>query len=234
MPKNSTAKPLQKFASSLNDVMLNATALEVNTLVVDEITPTRFIPWEVYRDLYPISNAYLEKQGVEPSLRSRYLNLRRKLELEYALLLSDPNSEFYNGALVATVKQDLPILTNSSLELDKIQTKLPPPEDVVLVQKLLENYRFVRGLRLLQEIKIALDYRHKKLKNGDLAPQEWLYAQTTVHLEGSIINRYAEDILEHPQRDLILHLHLSGVESGEKQWRRLFGFVLDVVRRLWE
>ena len=234
MPKHSIPKPLQKFASSLTDVMLNATALEINTLVVDDITPTRFIPWEVYRDLYPISNGYLEKLGVEPSLRSRYLNLRRKLELEYALLLSDVNSEFYNGALVAKVTQDLPILTNSTLELDKIKTLLPSPEDVTSVQKLLGNYRFVRGLRLLQEMKISLDYRHKKLQSGETAPEEWLYAQTTVHLEGNIINRYAQDILDHPQRELILQLHRQGVESGEKQWRRLFGFVLDVVRRLLE
>lgn len=228
----SNNKPPPYFAKDLRSILLNATAFEVSTIIVEDLTPTRFIPHEVYRDLYPISNAYLEKQGVDPGLRSRYLNLRRKLELEYALLLSDPDSEFYDGDLVGNVKQNLPILTNSSLELDKIKTLLPPPDEIVLVQKLLKNSFFVRILRVLHETKIALDYRHKKLQSGVITPEEILYAQTTIHLEGNIINRYGSDILNHPQRDLILQLHHQSVESGERQWRRLFGFVLDLIGRL--
>jgi len=228
----SNNKPLQVFGKDLGDILLNATALEVSTVIVEDLTPTRFIPHEVYRDLYPISNAYLEKQGVEAGLRSRYLNLRRKLELEYALLLSDPNSEFYDADLVGNVKQNLPILTNSSLELDKIKTLLPPPDEILLVQKLLKNSSFLRSLRGLHETKIALDYRHKKLQSGEIPHEEILYAQTTIHLEGNIINRYAEDILNHPQRDLILQLHHQSVESGERLWRRLFGLVLDLMGRL--
>jgi len=59
---------------------------------------------------------------------------------------------------------------------------------------------------------------------------DMIYAQTIIQLDGDIINRYSEEILDHPQKDLILKIHKESVEAGERQWRGLLGFVVDVVQ----
>lgn len=235
------------FFTSLGNVLTDITALEVNTMVCREITGHKFIPWETYRDMYPISEQYLAQQGIHPSLHPRYLSLRKSLELEYTLLMTDANSEFYDPGLVDSINEDVPILTESEVNLAQIQTKLLNPHDpnqCRKLHKLLGNSRFVSLLRKTSELKAALDNRNKTLQDlekqqsGDLSPQiiakafqtDVIYAQTVIQLDGDIFNRYSETILDHPQRDLILQIHKTSVEAGHQEWRGLFGFVFDMVR----
>jgi fructosamine-3-kinase len=51
----------------LGEVLIDITALEVNTMVVERITGDKFIAWEAYRDIYPISQDYLEQQEIHES-----------------------------------------------------------------------------------------------------------------------------------------------------------------------
>ncbi|MGK7878249.1 MAG: hypothetical protein AB4426_34580 [Xenococcaceae cyanobacterium] len=253
--KNSNSrleKQLNDFVKSLGEVLVDITALEVNTMVVEHITGNNFIAWEVYRDVYPISREYLAQLGIHESLRDRYLNLRRNLELEYALLLTDPSSEFYAPTVMAGGREDFPILTNPTVDLDEIQTRLPAPiqptnpEEILKAQRLVKDSRFLRSLRKIGELKAALDNRNRlvlkkeqeKLDNVQSEVLEKtvntdiIYAQTVIQLDGNIINRYSQEIFDHPQKDLILQIHKEGVEAGEKQWRVILGFVVDMVKRL--
>ena len=225
-------KRLNNFVESLSEVLLDITAVEVNTMIVERITGDKFIPWETYRDIYPISRQYLHQQGIHKSLRDRYLEIRKNLELEYVLLLTNKESDLYDPAVI----ENCPILTNSTVEIDQIKSLLPNPEEILKVQKLLNNSRFLRSLRKISELKAALDNHNKSLlkiaqeQRDDVVKTDIIYAQTVIQLDGNIINRYSKEIFDHPRQDLIIQLHKQGVEAGEKQWRGLIRFVVDLIQ----
>jgi hypothetical protein len=246
----SLERNLDEFLKSLGDVLIDITALEVNTMVVEQITGEKFIPWEAYRDIYAISEVYLEQQGIHKSLCDRYIKLRKNLELEYTLLLTDPTSEFYDQTVVNSAREDDQILTDPTLELHELQTRLPDPikpsslEEILKVRKVLSDSRFLRSLRKMSELKTALDCRNKALhRKQDEQPgyaksdvlqkavtTDIIYAQTVIQLDGDIINRYSQEIIDHPHRDVILQLHREGVTAGEKQWRGLLEFIIGLVQ----
>lgn len=246
----SLERNLDEFLKSLGDVLIDITALEVNTMVVEQITGEKFIPWEAYRDIYAISEVYLEQQGIHKSLCDRYIKLRKNLELEYTLLLTDPTSEFYDQTVVNSAREDDQILTDPTVELHELQTRLPDPikpsslEEILKVRKVLSDSRFLRSLRKMSELKTALDCRNKALhRKQDEQPgyaksdvlqkavtTDIIYAQTVIQLDGDIINRYSQEIIDHPHRDVILQLHREGVTAGEKQWRGLLEFIIGLVQ----
>lgn len=230
---------LNDFLKCLSDVLIDITALEVNTMVVEQITGTKFIPWQVYRDVYPISRQYLQNRGVHQSLRDRYLSLRKQLEIEYCLLLSEEDP---------TAIQDTRILTDPTVTLDEIHTKLPnplnpaaSPQEIRKIHNLLEDGRFLRSLRKIGELKAALDNRNKALQKSEAAQSEdpeedvttdIIYAQTIVQLDGDIINRFHKQLLEHEHKELILQIHQEGVTAGDKQWRGLLEFIVNLVQSI--
>jgi hypothetical protein len=233
-------RSVDEFLHALSNILPEVTALEVNTMVVERITGDKFVPWETYRDIYPISEEYLERQGVSESLRDRYLEFRKTLELEYALLSSDPTSELYDPEGTS----DRQILTEPNAKLDRLPTHLPNPsnsEEMPAVRRLLANSRFRRSLRKISELKAALDNRNEVLlaqqaDSGEYSQQpqrvktDIIYAQTVLQLDGDIINRYAREILESPYRETILHVHQEGVRAGEQQWRGLLELIIGLVQ----
>jgi hypothetical protein len=241
---------LNDFLQSLGEVLIDITALEVNTMVVERITGDKFIAWEAYRDIYPISRQYLEQQEIHESLRDRYLELRKNLELEYTLLLADPTSEFYDPTVLDSATQDKHILTDPTIELHELRTRLPNPinptssGEIMMAQGVLHNCRFLRSLRKISELKAALDNRNKALQRQDeqlaydLEPDtlnesvmtDLIYAQTVIQLDGDIINRYSQEIFDHPHREVILQIHRDGVTASEKQWRGLLEFIISLVQ----
>lgn len=245
----SLSRNLNDFLESLGEVLVEITALEVNTMVVEQITGDKFIAWEAYRDLYPISDEYLEDQGVEPSLRDRYLQLRKNLELEYTLILADSKSEFYDPNVLQLITEPKQILSDPNVELSEIYTRLPNPlnstnpAEVLKVQEILHNCRFLRCLRKISELKTALDNHNKAIKRkrdqqliyaDEVATSpvltDLIYAQTVIQLDGDILNRYSQEIFDHPRRELILQIHQEGVTASEKQWRGLLEFIIGLVQ----
>ncbi|MBE9166303.1 hypothetical protein IQ238_01720 [Pleurocapsales cyanobacterium LEGE 06147] len=237
-------KRLERSLNFLSDLLGELSDLEVNTTIVEEIVEEQVIPWEIYQAIYPISQSYLEQLNIHPSLRDRYLNLRRQLELEYILLLSNPNSDLYNPPLAAHLNRNLSLLAQPNSDWEAIPTSLPQPssaensEAVSAVQQLLHDYYFLRVLRRLGNVKMALDKRNKYLcqLESELSPlhdkiievKEITYAQTLIGLDGKIVNRYCQDLLTHPHKDLILAIHKKGVRLGEQQWRGLLEFILNI------
>jgi hypothetical protein len=240
---------LNYFVESLSDVLLEITALEVNTAIVERITGEKFIPWEAYRSLYPIDRAYLEQYPIHESLRDRYLELRRTLELNYALCLSDPRSVLYDPVSIASPDSNR-VLSDAALEINEHNTQLPSPfkrtsaDDLLEVQQILTDARFLRGLRKLGELKASLDNRNQTLLKMDAAypgnspatiakavKTDTIYAQTIIQLDGDIINRYSEVVIDHPHKEIMLKIHQDSVAASERQWRGLLGFAVDLVRK---
>ncbi len=249
-PTPSPGRNLDEFLRSLEGVLIDITALEVNTMVVERITADKFIAWEAYREIYSISQQYLEQKGIHQSLWHRYLELRKNLKLHYTSLLSNPTSELYNPILLNSATEDSQILPNSTPESPEIPTLLPnplsptSPEEILKVQKLLSDSRFLRGLRKISELKAVLDGRNQALlkKQHELPTNvksdvlqkvvttDLIYAQTVIQLDGDVLNRYSQEIFDHPQREAILQLHRDGVTASEKQWRGLLEFIIGLVQ----
>ena len=223
----------------MNSLLDEIPTLEVSTTIVEEITPEVFIPWEVYQAIYQISPDYLQARAIESSLCDRYLDLRRRLELQYALLLIDPDSKLYNSRLKAEVQTDLPILANSATQWDDIPSRLPSSESVrdrdqKALQKLLREPQFLITLKQLGKLKALLDRKALVLTSDDSAahkfPTDLTYAQTSIKIDGKIANCYATEILEldSQEQKMIIDLHNKGIFAGEKQWHQFFGFILKI------
>lgn len=243
------SRNLNEFLQSLGDVLIDITALEVNTMVVERITGDKFIAWQAYRDIYPISEEYLEQQGVDVSLRDRYLELRKNLELAYTLILADVTSEFYDPNVLQLATEEKQILTDPTVKWQEIYTRLPNPTnstssaEILKAQQILQNCRFLRSLRKISELKAALDNRNRALQRRQdeqlytdseavMEPvlTDLIYAQTVIQLDGEIINRYSQEIFAHPHREAILGIHQQGVIASEKQWRGLLEFIIGLVQ----
>jgi hypothetical protein len=232
---------LNSWLNSMSSLLGEISAVEISTVIVDEITEDIFLPYEVYQAIYEISPGYLAELGINPQLRDRYLRLRRQLELQYALLLTDENNFFYDEQLAAEVKVDLPILAKETTTWSSLPCRLPSPINTNytrgngFLSQLLAEPTFKTILRQLGNIKASLDRRNLQLStatNHDFAMISGItYAQTVIQLDGKIINRYAAEIIKHPQQGEIIKLHQQGVEAGEKQWHKLLRFVTEIIQR---
>ncbi|WP_460201431.1 hypothetical protein [Scytonema sp. NUACC21] len=91
-------KLLHKFVSSVGVLVDDITALEVNTMVVDEITGAKFNARDAYQEIYAISDKdYFNAKNIPQNLINRYKALFAQLEKEYFYLLLDPaEPNFYN------------------------------------------------------------------------------------------------------------------------------------------
>lgn len=250
----------EQWLTSMNSLLEDIPALEVTTTIVEEITPEIFIPWEVYQNIYQISPAYLQSIEVETKLCDRYIDLRRRLELQYALLLVNPDSKLYNSRLRSKVQTDLPILAKSATKWEELPTRLPSPEsisdqqswhypglrkqtlrdrDTKTLGKLLQEPQFLITLRQLGKLKDILDLQAANRKNVEtedtinyqITPNI-TYAQTSIKIDGKIANCYSQEILklDLQQQKNIIKLHNQGILAAEKQWHHLIKFILKTLK----
>ncbi len=221
------------------NLLENITAVEISTVIVKEIVDEMFIPWEVYQAIYYLSRSDLEQSTIGWSLRNRYLQLRRQLELAYCLLLVDPNSQLYNRTQTAEIKRDLSILSQKNAAWETIPTRLPAPipsgrdQTMSSVNRLFKDHQFINVLQQLNQRKVALDRRDRILRDSVHQNNitDTTYAQTSLQLNGKIINRYSQAILGRSDRDLLLQLHEQSTTTGEQQWRGLVQFLLSLIAK---
>ncbi|MBW4426786.1 MAG: hypothetical protein KME50_20635 [Nostoc desertorum CM1-VF14] len=100
---------LGKLVSSVNGLVDDITALEVNTMVVEQITGAKFNAWQAYEEIYSINDKdYFDVKGIPNSdnlnlteqektqadeLRKRYTSLFSQLEREYFYILLEKSTE---------------------------------------------------------------------------------------------------------------------------------------------
>ncbi|MDB9313640.1 hypothetical protein PN462_11065 [Spirulina sp. CS-785/01] len=239
---NTKSKPEQilgNFAQSISEIVVDLTALEINTMVVDRITGDKFIPWQTYCSLYEINRQNAQRWGIDEETQKRYLSLRNQLALEYVLVTTDQESGLYEERM----KQ---YLNAPPAQIPLPNPKTNNPGELEKLRSLLKNNHFVRSLRKMSELKACLDNHQRSIdekvsdsqtpnKSRQVIGQEIktdiIYAQTVIQLDGDMITRYSKEILDHPHKDLILKLHQESVAAGEKQWRGLFEFIVDLMQQ---
>jgi hypothetical protein len=248
-PPDSTDRVRMKFDSfleSLGNTLLDITALEVNTMVVAQITGSKFNPEEAYVNLYEIperredgtyEEQYFVDLGMKPRreikeeqtleesqrLQDRYLSLRRKLNLEYNQVVSK-----------LTTDPDLlnKLRLNEPRRFEELKRRPPDPDPIDADERkwlgmLFRDPQFLRSLRKLSELKAALDSDKIDSPRTDI-----IFAQTVIQLDGDVINRYHQELLTHEQRELIIKIHSEGVVTGEKQWHGLLNFMVSLVQSI--
>ena len=212
----------RNVVDSLGDMLNDITALEVNTMIVSEITGGKFIPESAYQNIY---YCLTPQQTIPEVLRDRFRakGIDRFLgNVRYANHVDRATAQQY-WSLREKLQRDCHFIFNCADE------KLPnPATDWGKMKTLLKNSRFLTSLRKLIELKATL--------GGEDVMCDIIYAQTIVQLDGDVINRFDKRLFKLPpeQKDLILHIHKEGVLSGEAQWRHLLSFVIDLVGSIGE
>ncbi|NDJ25046.1 hypothetical protein GS682_26055 [Nostoc sp. B(2019)] len=143
---------LDNLVKSVRTLLDDITALEVNTMVVDQITGAKFNAWKAYQEIYSINDKdYFDikdipEEGLQgQNLRKRYKSLFEQLEREYFYILIDnyldKDSEFYNPQddRVRRYQERLEYLKATKGEIVESDEKyvslaepiLPPPSPVM-------------------------------------------------------------------------------------------------------
>lgn len=240
---------LDKFVDSVGELLNDINALEVNTMVVSEITGVKFSAWEAYQAIYSINDSdYFEGKNISAELQERYLNLFEKLERELFYILiesdlkienkheSDPRIKRYRNRIKSKTELGRNPVDAAPNQVNKLAAPiLPDPTNIdewKEIQKWLKNSQFLRSLRKSIELKAVLDSK-AMLDSSEFSKGESdiIYAQTVMQLDGDIITRYHEKLFEDNDiKDLILRTHNEGVVSGERQWRGLLEFMVNLVK----
>lgn len=144
---------LEKVVSSVHELVDDITALEINTMVVEQITGAKFNAWQAYEEIYSINDKdYFDVKGIpnpddlpEPEktqaqeLRKRYTSLFSQLEREYFYILleksndsSDPDSRIiqYQERLKYQVEHKANILPTDEVYIKLARPILPAPTPV--------------------------------------------------------------------------------------------------------
>jgi hypothetical protein len=206
LAKNDRLLPLRQqldsFVQSLGETLIDFTALEVNTMIVNEIQGSHFEPIEAYSALYWIGHKpNIVLKDTPESLWPRYQELWDRLEKKYLLCFPD------------RAEQAKP---------------LPNPDQINEIKTLMRNGTFLRSLRKFSELLSALNSGGTSQENTDI-----IYAQTILHLDGDVTNRFHADLLhlENPEtRNFILSIHDQAVETGTKHWRGLMQFMVNLIK----
>lgn len=143
---------LDNLVKSVRTLLDDITALEVNTMVVDQITGAKFNAWKAYQEIYSINDKdYFDikdipEEGLQgQNLRKRYKSLFEQLEREYFYILIDnyldKDSKFYNPQddRVKRYQERLEYLKATKGEIVESDEKyvslaepiLPPPSPVM-------------------------------------------------------------------------------------------------------
>ncbi|MEH2253138.1 hypothetical protein [Nostoc sp.] len=156
MPNNIQEKArdlLEKLVSSVHGLVDDITALEVNTMVVEQITGAKFNAWQAYEEIYSINDKdYFDVKGIpnpnnltEPEktqaqeLRKRYISLFSQLEREYFYILleqstdtSEPDSRIiqYQERLKYEVEHKANIVPDDPVYIKLAQPILPAPTPI--------------------------------------------------------------------------------------------------------
>ncbi|QSJ16194.1 hypothetical protein JYQ62_31290 [Nostoc sp. UHCC 0702] len=258
-PENRAKKILEKLVTSVQTLVEDITALEVNTMVVDKINASKFNAWEAYLKIYSINDKdYFEQKEIPDELRQRYQNLFTQLEREYFYILIDSDEkltpdeyekiEKYQKRLQKRKEQKSGEIVETDPEYISLARPILPAPSPVLddntsednqnQRKEWENNRqeiqkLLRNDKFVRTLRKMAELR-AALNSSDVKSTEIdiIYAQTVMQLDGDIITRYHKDLfsLSEDAKNLILKAHNEGVVAGEKQWRGTFSFLINLVQ----
>ncbi|MBX9256938.1 hypothetical protein H1Q63_23930 [Desmonostoc muscorum CCALA 125] len=253
---------LNNLVSSVQTLVCDITALEVNTIVVDRINGSKFNPWQAYQEIYSIHDPnYFDAKGIPKEgsqakeLRQHYKNLFDQLEREYFYLLLEQGSGFYNphDERVKRYRQNLEEAKKRQenlVEADEHNIKLakpilPAPTPVIdendgnnqedWIENCQEIQKLLNNGKFVRTLRKIAELK-AALDGGNITSTQTdiIYAQTVMQLDGDIITRYNKELFNLPEevKTSIINTHNEGLVAGEKQWRGTFSFLINLVQNV--
>lgn len=222
--KSHLKQGFRSFAESLNDVLLDVTALEVNTMLVEEISGIKFIAEEAYSSIYFCLNP---ERKIPKNLDNRFWDEINQLEelqdlveeqrippqLRYTReeILSEVNSsspeakkEREHGEKYWQLREKLAreycqIFFNDIYKENPdrsigLSSKLPFPYDVRETEVIELCYTPVLTQYILKNGKFLRSLRKISELKAAIDKDDKIYAQTVVQLDGDVITRYRKDL----------------------------------------
>jgi hypothetical protein len=222
------------FQAVLSDILQDITRLEVNTIIVSNISTDSFDARNFYEDLM-----YLTPDGLGVVRKSldgwrKYIeDHKSRKDLSW---YEDEVEQYKRSAIrYERSKQELEGLENFSSQRQERQQCYQELTDQVLKLRFPKDYRgrikpdasSIRFLRQLWE-------NEQTLLHGDR-----IYAQTRLELDGDLTNRFVEDLLlpSHKKLDastakIILDIHFNALKNAESQWSTLIANCVGLVEKL--
>lgn len=191
------------FLKSLGEVLEDFTALEVNTMIVSNISGNKFSAYLAYTGIYDMRRKMREDPDIPPDTKKRYRSILERLQVEYNICFGEHEA-----------------------------AELPNPHSpgfYQVLEKMEQNSRFRRSLRKLNEQKAAIDSGDIHSETVDLIYAQTVM-QLDGDVINRYHEKLFSDPKE--KRDLILQIHNEGVEAGEEQWKGLLNFIVDLTQNI--
>jgi hypothetical protein len=236
------------FVEGMKDAVNDLSALEVNTMVVSEISGLKFNPRISYRLLYDISEldssglrhlkdrlkeaiCEIELEAATDPEKTKKLELQQQ-ELQLQLQLKELQKQ--TQSVANTTKQDELKAKQAELQtmLKNELYQLPKPFQDPRLEALLKNKNFVLRLRKLNELRSLL----KKPRASETDNiYDNIYAQTIIQLDGDVINYFHKRLFEQTHADdraFLMTIHRDAVTGGQQNWQNLLHLIFDMMSQL--
>jgi hypothetical protein len=212
---NRIENSFKNFAKGLSNVFKDITALEVNTMVVSNITGAKFNPLKAYKLIYGLKDEDQSKNNKnkpdQHKINKTVERLHEQLEMAYQ-------------------QYCLKLKSEAPLQAASFPETLPNPnseEGLNQVLQLLENSKFLLTLRKLKEVYALLEGEDAAEANLN----DIISAQTVIQIDGDILNRFHKYLLDtnDSERKFLLNIHQQAVIAGEENWRELLKFIKELM-----
>lgn len=234
---------LNGFRETIKSVLEDITSLEINTIIVSNISTEKFDARDFYDKISShVYNCEEGLQDIKKSLLERNNDLKQKKEA-----ISDTERDNYNRDLEIYKNKESqfynpkdPNDPNHLEQLAKARKYRANPEIQAIVKqilkldlpkdkegKILPDALTIRLLRKLWEVE-------QTIVHGDR-----IYAQTRFQMDGDLTNRFVEDLFSSGKGrfdpkmvELIFRLHHQAVENAESQWSKLIDTCVGLIKSL--
>lgn len=191
---------IERFASALAEVLNDITALEVNTMVVSEITGAKFLPEDAYQSLYELYTTQTDERynSIKRSLEGACRDCMKKMQVPEEAMPDVPNPETEAGRK--------------------------------LVDRFLADGDFLRSLRKLSELSALVGGDRAEQNNVADIIYAQTVIQIDGDVMNRFHEQLLSQRLSREDKDFLLKVHTEAVMSGEENWRGLLKFLFELVQ----
>jgi hypothetical protein len=234
---------LNGFREAIKGVLEDITSLEVNTIIVRNISTEKFDARDFYEKvLGHVYNCEEGLQDIKKSLLERNNDLKQRKDsisdqerdsYNYDLeIYKNKENQFYNPkepndpSYLDQRHKSNEYYTNPEIQLivkQILKLNLPKDQEGKIVPEALA----IRGLRKFWEVEQTIVHEDR------------IYAQTRFQMDGDLTNRFVEDLFssrngsfDPKMVELIFRLHHQAVENAESQWSKLIDTCVGLITSL--
>ncbi len=237
---------LKGFRETLKNVLEDITSLEVNTIIVSNISTDRFDAKAFYEDItysftYKIGdflvNKHIELSEKAESLRKKGASISPEEHSDYTRMLEAYKKwqTKFDQTKFDKYKQSLAKFPNRYEQEQKYYGDVCEQFSSLDFTKHIKNGKFdpdagmTRFLRKLWETEQTIIHCDR------------IYAQTRFQMDGDLCNRFVKELFGISEGEvqftpekaqLVLSIHNKALENAESQWSKLINTAVDLVTKL--